>query len=119
MRITKYWPRHNWNTIWANLHMAPISDNMKGEVYKIINDLTPTNIRLQKINLASTDKCKRCTIQDTLIHRIMECEQGMETWNWASSKMAQMLRIDAKHIPKEWVLRPHYKLWPPQKHAAI
>jgi hypothetical protein len=119
MRIQTRWPTHDWKTIWHNLHTSPVNDTMKGEWYKIIHDLTPTKARLHKIHLSNTDKRKVCAMTDTLIHRITESGEGDVTWEWARRKMAMIIRIDLKYIPKEWVVRPQFKLWPPQTHRAI
>jgi hypothetical protein len=104
MRIQTKWPTHDWKTIWSNLHMSPVNNTMKGEWYKIIHDLTPTNERLHKIHLSSTDKCRICTRTDTLIHRITDCGEGDATWEWIRRKMAVIIRINPKYIPKEWTV---------------
>jgi hypothetical protein len=119
VRIQQKWPHHNWKTIWSNLHVVPVSDTMRGEWFKIIHDLTPTNARLHAIHVSPTDKCARCGEIDTLQHRITDCVEGQQTWEWACAKMAMMIRKDPRYIPKEWVLRPHFNLWLPQKHRAI
>jgi hypothetical protein len=100
MRIQTRWPTYDWKTIWHNLHTAPVNDTMKGEWYKIIHDLTPRNARLHKIHLSNTDKCKIFTMTDTLVHRITEFGEGDVTWEWARRKMAMIIRIDLKYIPK-------------------
>jgi hypothetical protein len=55
----------------------------------------------------------------TVVHRITECGEGDVTWEWARRKMAMIIRIAPKYIPKEWVVRPQFNLWPPKKHRAI
>jgi hypothetical protein len=45
LRIKNTWPNHDWDAIWENLHNAPISDSDKGEWYRVIHDLIPTNER--------------------------------------------------------------------------
>jgi hypothetical protein len=30
-----------------------------------------------------------------------------------------MLRTDPKRVPADWLLRPQFKLWPPQRHRAL
>jgi endonuclease/exonuclease/phosphatase family metal-dependent hydrolase len=119
MRIQKYWPNYNWQTIWENLHMTPVTNNTKGVWYKVIHDIIPTNERLKKIRLSPTDLCQNCNDIDTTQHRITDCGEGRETWKWISDKIAIIMRIDPRYIPKEWVVRPNFRLWPPKKHRAI
>jgi hypothetical protein len=96
MRIKKYWPHHDWQAIWDNLHTAPVPGNMKGEWFKMIHDLTPTNTRLHTIRLSPMDKCTLCPETDTLLHWITESVEGKESWEWASGKMAMIIRIAPK-----------------------
>jgi hypothetical protein len=93
---TKHWPNYDWQTIWEYLYMTPVSNNTKGVWYKIIHDVLPTNERLNKIHIPPTNICKHCTGLDTLQHRITDCGEGKETWEWTCDKMATIMRIDLK-----------------------
>jgi hypothetical protein len=119
MRITKISPDHDWATIWSNVHIAPVSATTKGEWYRIIHDLIPTNERLHKIRLSQRDRCNLCNEQDTLRHRVTECGEEKRKCDWTSNKMAMILRMDPRYIPQEWIMIPQFRLWPPQKHRAI
>jgi hypothetical protein len=119
MRIQQKWPNQNWTAIRKNLHEAPVPENMRGEWFKLIHGLTPTNARLHAINISPTDKCTIWKQTDTIQHRITECVEGQETWNWVCKKLAMIIRIDPKYIPADWVVRPYFYLWPPQKHRAV
>jgi hypothetical protein len=119
MSITRFWPNTDWETVWKNLHPAPVSGTTKAVWYRILHDIIPTNERLHKIGLSSTDQCRRCDKKDTIQHRLIECGNGEIVWKWTRQKIATMLRMDPRYIPPEWILRPHFKLWPPQRHRAI
>jgi hypothetical protein len=80
---------------------------------------SPTHERLHRIKLAPTDRCTQCGQQDTIQHRLIECAEGTVTWEWTKQRIATMLRTDPRHTPAEWLLRPHFKLWPPKRHRAI
>jgi hypothetical protein len=83
---------------------GPCPWNMRGEWFKLIHDLTPTNARLHAINISPTDKCTICKQIDTIQHhRITECVEGQETWNWVCKKLAMIIRIDPKYIPADWL----------------
>ena len=60
-----------------------------------------------------------CGATDTLLHRIISCDEGSVIWTWTKTRMAAILRIVPTHIPEEWTLRPNFHHWPLQKQAAI
>ena len=57
MHIQKLWPNTDWTRKWKNLKDAPISDNKRCICYQVVHDLTPTNVRLYRMD-------------DTLEHRL-------------------------------------------------
>jgi hypothetical protein len=80
MRIVGVWPTTDWTAVWRNLHSTPVTDAMKTAWHKAINDITPTNDRLYRIRISTTDKCNKCGTQDTVIHRLIECGKGPKIW---------------------------------------
>jgi hypothetical protein len=50
---------------------------------------------------------------NTLLHRLIDCEEGPVIWNWIKTRIAAILRIHPKHIPGEWTIRPNFHYWPP------
>ena len=58
MRISKLWPQAEWKVIWKNLQAAPVSDPVKITWYRLNHDIIPTNTRLHRIHISSTDTCK-------------------------------------------------------------
>jgi hypothetical protein len=48
-----------------------------------------------------------------------ECGQGTRHWEWTRVRLALMLRTDKRWILTEWLLRPHFHLWPPPRHRAV
>jgi len=87
--------------------------------YRVIHDIIPKNLRLNRIRMSITNVCTECGQRDTLEHRLIECGEGTRTWNWTQSRIASILRTSAAHIPSEWLTRPHFQLWPPQRHRAV
>jgi hypothetical protein len=71
MRVEVRWPTVNWENVWKNLCMAPVSEKTRVHWYKVIHELEPMNERLQKIGIAQTDECKKCHRRDTLMHRLI------------------------------------------------
>ena len=119
IRVMKYWPQVDWNTIWKNLWQTPVSDQTRSLWYEVVHDLIPTRQRLQAIRLAPSDACVRCKETDTIQHRLTQCGDARTQWRWTQSKIAKILRIDPRHIAPEWLLRPQFKLWPEQKQRAV
>jgi len=97
--------------------LVPTSDLMAW--YKVIHNIIPTNIRLNRMCMSNTDTCTECGQRDTLEHRLIECGEGTRTWNWTQSRIPRIIRTSAANIPKEWLTGPHFQLWPPQRHRAV
>jgi hypothetical protein len=119
MRIVRLMPTTDWKAVWKNLQSTPVPERTKSMWYRVIHDILPTTERLHRIRLAPTDRCKQCGRQDTIHHRLIESGEGTVTWEWTKQRIATMLRSDPRHIPADWLLRPHFQLWPPQRHRAI
>jgi hypothetical protein len=119
MRVEVRWSAVNWENVWKNLCMAPVSEKARVHWYKVIHELEPTNERLQKIGIAQTDECKKCHRRDTLMHRLIDCGEGKVIWGYARNKKAQILRTEPGKIPEEWLLHPQVVIWPPKRNRAI
>ena len=111
IRITKIWPNTDWNTVWKNLHYTPIPGGKKAVWYKVINDILPTNERLHKIRVSPADTCSNCGMHDKLQHRLTECGEGPQIWQWTTQDLARILRTIPTLIPGDWLLRPQCALW--------
>jgi len=104
MGITRYWPHADWVRIWKNLQAAPVSELDTAPWYKVIQDIIPTNVRLNRIKMSPTDTCKDCGNKDTVGHRLTECGEGTTTWGRMKSIIARILRTFAANIPDEWLV---------------
>ena len=107
------WPNADWESIWRNLQVAPVSGLDKATWYKVIHDIFPMNVRLHRIKMSPTDTFKDCGSKDSIGHHLTECGEGLTTWGWAKSIIARTLRTTAANI------RPQISLWPPQRHRAV
>jgi hypothetical protein len=105
--------------VWKNLAETPVPGEIKAAWYKVINDILPTNERLQRIRVAPTDRCRHCEKQDTLLHWLTECGEGEQIWKWTRQKLALILRTIPGRLPSEWLLRPHFQIWPPTRRRAV
>jgi hypothetical protein len=119
MIVATMWPQINWPTVWKNLDEAPVAGETKAACYMLINDVITTNEKLHKIRMATTDRCRYCDNKDTLQHRITECGNGKSIWKWTRQKLALMLRTVPEQSPSEWIIRPHFTMWPPARRRAV
>jgi len=113
------WPQSDWQKIWENLTTAPISEADRAVWYRMIHDILPTNEKLHKIKMSPTDGCKECGKKDTLIHRLTEFGEGQPMCERTRKFIATMLRSIPARIPNEWLLRPQFYLWLPQRQRAV
>ena len=120
MRVEKrQWPHVDWNAIWKTLTITSKSGADIAYWYKVIHDIIPTNERLHHIKISPTDNCNECNNKDTLIHRLTECGESITNWEWIKKIIARMLRTSPMNVPQEWLLHPHFCLWPPQRQQAV
>ena len=113
------WPQTDWKSVWKNLKATPVRKSDLVTSYKVIHDIIPTGTRLNRINITNNDTCIECGRRDTLEHRLVECGEGKQTWQWASSKIGRMLRTSAENIPRVWLTRPNFRLWSTQRQRAV
>jgi len=115
LRIARKYPGIEWLQVWANVHTTGLSDLIKSTWYVAIHEIIPTNERLSAIHLTTTTSCVRCVATDTLLHRLIACEEGPVIWTWTKTRIAAILRIHPTHVPPEWTLRPNFHHCPPPK----
>ena len=119
MRIQKLWPDTDWIQVWKNLSDAPVSDNTQCVWYQFIHDLIPTNVRLHRINVTPSNTCQQCAAIDTLEHRLNVCGEGRLIWQYMKTILARMLRTIPARTSNEWLLRPHFNIWPSKRNHAV
>ena len=119
MRITNLLPQTAWPIVGKNLGEAPVPGATKAAWYNVIHDILPTNVRLFRIRMVPTDACRKCDRTDTLSHRLIECGEEEQIWTWTKQRLAWILRTVPERIPSDWLLRPHFTLWPPRRRRAV
>jgi hypothetical protein len=119
MHITLLYPTTDWDRVWLNLHATWAVDALKANWFRVIHDILPTNEQLQNIWLKDSALCSTCGEQDTIMHRIRECGEGREIWEWTRKRIAWILRMDPAWSPHEWTLRPQFHIWSPWRHRAV
>jgi hypothetical protein len=66
--------------------------------YKVIMNLVPCNLYLNRIGKSNTDTCNTCNKMDHIVHYFYECEETTHFWvsiqNWWNNMMNDTLIID-------------------------
>jgi len=119
MCISRLWVTTDWSSVWSNLHGTPVLEDIKMDWYRAIHDIVPTQDRLNRINMAKTNRCRHCNATDNLSHRIIECGEGQVMWDWTRERLATILRTNMRHIPDGWPLRLTLSIWPPKRRRAV
>jgi len=119
MSVVQKIPTIDWERVWRNLDASRVSGEIKSARYSVIHEIFPTNERLAAFHLVDTDICRQCERPDNLTHRLTERVDGTAIWNSARRRVAMMLRTDPRLVSTEWILRPHFHFWPPQRQRAI
>jgi hypothetical protein len=119
IRIHEKYPQAHLNTVWKNLHQAPISDELKATWYQVIHDVIPNNSRLHRIHLTDSPNCAHCGKEDTTDHRLVEFREAPVIWNMTRTMVGSIMRTDGRHIPTRWTVRPDFHLWKNQKRQAV
>ena len=58
-------------------------------------------------------------MHDTLQHRLIECGEGPQVWQWATQKLALILSTIPARIPSKWLSRPQCALRPPTRRRVV
>jgi hypothetical protein len=120
MSVVQKRPTIDWDRVRRNIvHTSRLSGKIKSARYPVIHEITQTNERLAAIHLVDTDICRQCESSDNLTHRLTERADGTAIRNCTRHRVAVMLRTDPRLVSTEWILRPHFHFWPPQRQRAI
>jgi len=119
LRVQKLWPNIDGARIWTNLNDASVPENTRCIWYQVIYDIIPTNVRLHRIHMVSSDTYRRWTATDTLEHQQIACGEGRTIWCYTKTLPARMLRTIPARISDEWILRSQFTIWPSKRHRAI
>jgi hypothetical protein len=103
-------PTVEWDWLWIILHTIWASDYIKVMWFLVIHDLQPINERLHRINLAETSRCKMCGVEDTRLHRLIECQRGRAVWDETRMKLALILHMSLAHLEADRVLKPQFSI---------
>jgi hypothetical protein len=119
MRIEKMQPTKDWKLIRRNIHQVPITENQTATWYKLTHGIIATNLRLNTINMSSTNKCRNCEEINITIHRIGTCNEGARCMDWTATKIAIILRTIPRNIPIDWTIYPECDIYRKTRHRAV
>jgi len=119
MRIETLYSNTQWTRVQKNLQEAWSTEAIRAEWYKFIHDIVPTNVRLSRINLSATDRCRMCGCCETLINRLTVCAEMKDIWDWTRTRITMLLPTDPLHTPPEWTTRQSINVGPPERRAIL
>jgi len=119
LRIMRLWPITDWETVWQNVRETPVSETAKVTWYKAIHHIVPTHECLHKIRLVPSTSAATAIGQTRYELRLTEGGERPQSWEWTRQRIATILRTDWRRLPSDWLLRPTFKMWPPQRRCAI
>ena len=111
--------QHRLDTNMEEFKRCPLCDNTRYMWCQVLHDFIPTNARLHRMKMTRSNSCQRCTMADTLEHRLTECGVGWWIWQNTLTRIALILRTTQSLIPDEWILRPHFNICPSKRNNAI
>ena len=79
---------------WKVAFRATTETKLQILQWKILHNIYPTGIYLNKIGIKDTDICESCNCQDTMEHFFIECIQTQQLWHYVT-------QIIFKHINKK------------------
>lgn len=109
----------DWPRVWENINKPFLPDDLRSTWYRLVHDIIPIQIRLNKIHLQASDTCVLYTQKDTLIHRIISCGDTAVIWHWTRARVALLLQTSPLYVPDPWLVFPNFSLWPRPKHHAV
>jgi len=118
VRITQLQPAIEWSLMWGNLQNVRLPDRTRSAWYMVIH-IIPTNVKLHRIRLRDPANCTQCGRSDTILHRLKDCGVRQEIRESTRTRISRVQRMDPRRMPKEWLLRPCFKIWPPQRHQTF
>ena len=93
----EYWKRKyqnhefHWSVIWENIPKIVKEARLITLNWKILNNIYPTNILLNRMGKKESSKCNVCEIEDTLEHFFFSCKKISKVWNEIKSIIYQRI----------------------------
>jgi len=118
LRIARKYQGFAWQRVWTNVQTTGRSDPIISTWYAGIHEIIPANERLAAIHLTTTTSYVRCRTTDTLLHRLIVCEETSDMdldKNQDSGNTTYTLQIHTGGVDPT----PVSPSFAPQKQAAI
>lgn len=82
-------PSPDWLSTWENFSENYMDSDAKSIIYEILNDIYPNKEKLCSYNVRGLNnaECEICHELDTNLHRITNCTNSKEIWEWVVEKV--------------------------------
>lgn len=110
--VMKPQPAMEWSLVWDQFHKVIFADGVGSTLHMAIRGIIPTNLRLHRTRLTNTHECTQWARQYALLYRLTGCGKKQEIWERTHLRTATIRRTEPRHIPKERLICPCFKIWP-------
>lgn len=85
-----------WENVWININQNFLDSKCKIALYYFVNDIIPTKFKLFKHKIRGTkdQTCNICGQTDDKEHRLRNCEETQNLWNYVKELIIRRLRIN-------------------------
>ena len=87
---------------WQIIHQLKES-RLKALTWKIVHNIYPTNILLNKMKISDTQNCKFCKVIDVMEHFFFSCEKVKPLWQEIQRDIQAFLNVEIK-LTQEMVI---------------
>lgn len=107
-----------WSIVWKNISLKIHSSEVLSSWYTVINNVVPTNEKLNRIGLSDTPNCIKCGLIDTLKHRFT-CSGHLLNWKWVRKRLAFLTRSSENNFTTDILLWPDTAFYPQTKNNTV
>ena len=87
---------------WQNITPKYLENKVRELNYKIVHNIVPTRVFLQKINCLRYNTCEWCPNEETIVHLFFECEKVKPLWSEVekayNSVYDQNIKLNRKNV---------------------
>ena len=106
-------PATDWPISWSICRQPGVPPDLASFLWKMLLNLLPTQLRLQRMRISDTPACKYCREPGTLQHELLDCEHNMGVGQQLltclhqylpSASTAHLLRLEIGELPEDKLL---------------
>ena len=101
----------DWQKIWANIGLLKAWPRLHDIMYKIVHNIYPTKYLLFSKQIVANDACTKCRKVETLKHKLTDCKNKQEIWNYYKRILRRVTEGNSSHYTFTQLINcPEYKV---------